>query len=94
MRKCEDFRCDPRTKGCAKVCGTLYKRVCIESNAEMLHYINDLPNIFVHCKPLLFADDCKLIMKIRSIDDIDNFQSDIQRLHNWCLQNRLEISVR
>lgn len=58
-----------------------------------LIYINDLPSIFENsCHVLMFADDCKLIMKIKSMIDAIKFQTEIDKLQNWCEDNKLEIN--
>lgn len=50
-----------------------------------LIYINDLPSIFDrYYKVLLFADDCKLVMKIKDESDTVRFQSEINKLMEWC----------
>lgn len=59
-----------------------------------LIYINDLPSIFEnYCKVLLYADDCKLAMKIKNEDDARKFQAEIDKLDNWCIKNKLELNI-
>lgn len=48
-----------------------------------LIYINDLPSVISnYCLVLLFADDCKLIMRVRTIEDAIKFQAEIDKLNN------------
>lgn len=59
-----------------------------------LIYINDLPSIFEnYCRVLLFADDCKLIMKIKNDQDVIKFQAEINKLSNWCTVNKLDLNI-
>lgn len=59
-----------------------------------LIYINDLPSIFGnYCLVLLFADDCKLMMKIKTTDDTYRFQAEIDKLYDWCIKNRLKLNT-
>ncbi|CAG4949239.1 unnamed protein product [Colias eurytheme] len=52
-------------------------------------FINDLPDIFKHSIPYLFADDLKLIRVIRSETDANLLQSDLQKLNEWCSCNMM-----
>lgn len=58
-----------------------------------LIYINDLPSVISnYCLVLLFADDCKLIMRVRTIEDAIKFQAEIDKLNNWCISNKLAVN--
>lgn len=56
-------------------------------------FINDLPSKLI-CYVLLFADDCKIFAKINSILDCIKLQKDLDKLYEWCLQNRLYLNVK
>ena len=45
-------------------------------------YINDLPQC-VDGTAYLFADDTKIFKEIRSMDDIENLQNDLDQLQSW-----------
>ena len=48
-----------------------------------LIYINDLPNCVQNTVCRLFADDCILYQRIRSCQDSDKLQADLDQLQNW-----------
>jgi hypothetical protein len=50
-------------------------------------FINDLCDVIKHSKYLLSADDLKIYRDISSPSDCLLLQSDIDRVHNWCLAN-------
>lgn len=55
-----------------------------------LIYINEIPSIFdENVKCLMYADDCKICMKITKSDDVVKFQKEIDKLINWCTTNKL-----
>lgn len=56
-------------------------------------FINDLPSI-LSCHVLLFADDCKIFTKIKSISDCIKLQKDLDKLHDWCTRNQLYLNVK
>lgn len=51
--------------------------------------INDLPDVVSHAAVLLFADDVKLIQVVRSRDDCEALQRDINEILRWSEVNRL-----
>lgn len=55
-------------------------------------FINDLGNL-LHCKYLLFADDLKIYICIRSSEDCGILQNDLNSLANWCRRNKLELNI-
>jgi hypothetical protein len=57
-----------------------------------LLYINDLPQIFSHCKVAIYADDIKLYSNVKNQSDQINFQSDIDKLFAWTQLHQLTIS--
>lgn len=56
-------------------------------------FINDVSNCFTKVNFLLYADDLKIYKKINSMTDIAELQSDLNRLHNWCLLNSLQLNL-
>ena len=48
-----------------------------------LIYINDLPNCVQNSVCRLFADDCILYQRIRSSQDSDKLQADLDQLQKW-----------
>ena len=48
-----------------------------------LIYINDLPNCVQNSVCRLFADDCILYQRIRSYQDSDKLQADLDQLQKW-----------
>lgn len=41
-----------------------------------------------------FADDLKLLRKIVSLNDCQEFQLKMNRLQNWCISNKLDLNVK
>nr|CAI5828984.1 unnamed protein product [Callosobruchus analis] len=57
-----------------------------------LLFINDISlNFDVSC--LLYADDAKLLCKIRDVSDCHILQDDLVKLHDWCELNKLQLNV-
>ncbi|CAH2094536.1 unnamed protein product [Euphydryas editha] len=56
-------------------------------------FINDLPQIFQHCTPLLFADDLKIYKTIKSCQDAIMFQNDVRSLEKWCSHNGVDLNI-
>lgn len=56
-------------------------------------YINDICSCFKNCNFLLYADDLKIFKKITSINDCYLLQDDLNRLSNYCTENKLELSI-
>jgi len=46
-------------------------------------FINDLPQHINSATPFVFADDSKCLLAIRSTDDIDELQSDVNSTAMW-----------
>ena len=57
-------------------------------------FINDVANVFRHCKCLMFADDLKIFMSISNPFDVLKLQSDLNRLNDWCKRNKLYLNVQ
>lgn len=58
-----------------------------------LLFINDLPEHIKCVKTLMFADDVKLYIEIKSRAEVLKLKLDIARLSKWCHTNRLHLNV-
>ena len=56
-------------------------------------FINDICNVFVHSKFLLYADDLKIFLSVRNRDDSLLLQHDLDRLSDWCDTNKLVFNL-
>jgi undecaprenyl pyrophosphate synthase len=41
----------------------------------------------------MYADDTKLYMRIKSSEYHKNFQTDVDRMYNWCLKWKMSLNV-
>ena len=58
-------------------------------------FINDLPEVVTPGNTVsLYADDCKTSRVINGPVDHSLFQSDIDNIYRWSLQNRMEFNVK
>jgi len=58
-------------------------------------FINDLPEVVTPGNTgSLYADDCKTSRVINCPGDHSRFQSDIDNIYRWTLQNRMEFNVK
>ncbi|KAG7305587.1 hypothetical protein JYU34_009672 [Plutella xylostella] len=57
-------------------------------------FINDVIKCFNSSFPLLYADDTKIFVKITSIHDCLKLQSDLDRVSEYCVQNKLYLNVK
>ena len=55
-------------------------------------YVNDMSSCFRHSNFLMYADDTKIFATISSVQDCVNLQSDLDRLHNYCVVNKLNLN--
>lgn len=56
-------------------------------------YINDIGKCFKNTKFLVYADDLKAYRSIQSVEDCRLFQQDLDRLTDYCLNNKLHLSL-
>lgn len=56
-------------------------------------FINDISSCFMNCKFLLYADDLKVYRVVRSIEDCNQIQQDLDRLSFYCSSNKLKLSL-
>ena len=53
-------------------------------------YIEDLPGVISEDSPFaLYADDRKLCRVINSPEDITSFQGDLDKISDWCNENKM-----
>lgn len=58
-----------------------------------LIFINNLCSVFQYCKYLLFANDLKLCMQINSPENHKDFQMDLDRFYDWCINNHVNVNI-
>lgn len=56
-------------------------------------FINDISLCFLHAKFLLYADDLKVYSVVARREDSFALQSDLDRVHAWCVKNRLFLNI-
>ena len=58
-------------------------------------YINDLPGVISGDGSFaLYADDSKLYRVINSPEDITSFQGDLDKISDWCNENKMKVNVK
>ena len=58
-------------------------------------YISDLPGIISKDSSIaLYADDSKLYRIINSPDDMSSFQGDLDKISDWCKENKMKINTK
>lgn len=57
-----------------------------------LIFVNDIDKCFLHSQLLCFADDMKIFSSIESPSDVNNLQSDLMRLDDYCRINKLDLN--
>ena len=63
-------------------------------NQERSIYINDLPGVVSDGnKIVLYADDSKLCKVIHSVHDQECFQCDLNKINEWCVNNKMRINA-
>lgn len=55
--------------------------------------IRDLPKVLTAARCLLYADDLKLFMEIKSPSDCLSLQNDIDLIHKWSLTNKMKFNM-
>ena len=55
-------------------------------------YINDITSVIKHSYIKIFADDSKLVKSIKSMDDRDLMQIDLQAVIQWAASNKMELN--
>ena len=58
-----------------------------------LLFVNDIPQI-TSSNIILFADDTKLWGLIKSIDDVNILQEDLEKIIEWCQKWKLHLNVK
>ena len=59
-----------------------------------LIYVNDIKNAITDCKFLLFIDDLKIYLEIKSDSDIKLFQNTLISVNEWNIKNGLEFNLK
>ena len=58
-------------------------------------YINDLPGVISKdCSIALYADDSKMYRVINTQEDLSSFESDINKISDWCKMNKMTINTK
>lgn len=57
-----------------------------------LIFVNDIDECFHHSQLLCFADDMKIFLAIESSIDVMHLQSDLIRLDEYCIVNKLDLN--
>ena len=58
-------------------------------------YINDLPGVISKESSIaLYADDSKMYRVISTQEDLSTFQSDIDKISDWCKMNKMRINSK
>lgn len=55
-------------------------------------FVSDIEKCFHHSRLLCFADDMKIYASISSQADVQALQSDLERLDNYCMRNKLDLN--
>jgi hypothetical protein len=56
-------------------------------------FVNEIARIFRHVRVLFYADDMKLFLLVRGVQNCLKTQSNLNRLAGWCEANALELNV-
>ncbi|KAF0758122.1 putative RNA-directed DNA polymerase [Aphis craccivora] len=56
-------------------------------------FVNSTPSVLQHTKLLIFADDMKIFLRIKSISDCHLLQNDLQRLVSWGESLGLDLNI-
>ncbi len=59
-----------------------------------LLFINDIANTIRHSHVLLYADDIKLYKEIKTKEDSELLQQDLDKLANWSTENGLPFNIK
>lgn len=57
-------------------------------------FVNDLSFILKKLKVLIYADDMKLFIEIKNVDDINTFKNEVTLFHTWCKKSLLQLNVK
>ena len=58
-------------------------------------YINDLPGVISKDNSIAFyADDSKMYRVVNIQEDLSSFQSDIDKISDWCNMNKMTIDTK
>ena len=57
-------------------------------------FVNDVTLVLNRLKVLIYADDMKLYMEIKTQSDFQAFQQEIDFFHKWCTKSLLDLNVK
>lgn len=57
-------------------------------------FINDVPSIIQHSKVLMYADDLKIFLSFKHVNEHSLLQSDINNFSRWCIINLMELNTK
>ena len=89
-------------KQSVKINGVLSREITVTSGVPQgshlgpllfLIFINDLATLLKDCQFLLYADDLKIFRKVTSTNDCLLLQSEINKLTDWCKNNKMELNI-
>lgn len=85
-----------------KIKGEISKNIYVTSGVPQgshlgpllfLLYVNDINDCLKRSKFLLFADDCKLFIKVTSLSDCCILQSELNKFSEYCDRNKLKLNI-
>ena len=56
-------------------------------------FINDLCDLLTGCKFLFYADDLKIFMRVKDLNDTMELQNNLNIVNLWCKKNYMELNV-
>jgi hypothetical protein len=56
--------------------------------------VDEVLRIFEHVSAMGIADYLKLYMTINNVKDCRGFQSDLDRLQEWCIRNKFDLNAK
>lgn len=58
-----------------------------------LLYINSISTCFLYAQFLLYADDLKIYARVKSLEDCELLQGDLERVSRYCKENKLFLNL-
>ena len=87
---------------CVKICDKVSNVISVTSGVPQgshigpvlfLFFVNDVIDVFLTCKVLMYADDLKFYHAIKSFDDCLKVQIDLDNFLSWCLTNHMRVNI-
>ena len=57
-----------------------------------LIYVSDIDSELEHARASSFADDTRLIMEVKVLEDVQKLQDDLYRVYNWTRKNNMDFA--